>query len=150
MTTEIKFKGVTKRLTVSDFSDVRFMTASTKCQVAKAFERFLLARLNWDGPPLPVTDHGALFPAWTEATYQHFSLHLGHIAHYDRWGFFAAQWEEPADLLRNIGELAADRDGYGRRISTDAEYGDLNAQIMAVAKAYYQEVCAACGVTRHG
>ncbi len=149
MTTKIKSKGVTKRLTPSDFSDAQFMTATEKCRVAKAFEGFLVARLNWDGTA-PVTDHGVYFPAWTEATYKHFSLHLGHIAHYDRWGFFAAQWEEPADLLRNIGELAADKDQYGRCISGDFAYGDLNKQIVAVANAYYQEVCAACGVTHHG
>lgn len=138
----IKSKKVTDHLVVSDFKAVRFMTAYEKLKVAKAWERFLRGRCS--GNPEYAADGFPKCPAaWSACLYDHFHQHLGYIAHYDRHGFYEAQWRSPDDFIRNVEMLASNRTNSGPLHSgawgVGVDYEDLGIWIVKVAKAYLGE-----------
>jgi hypothetical protein len=120
---------------VSDFRDVQFMTAKEKAGVARDFELFIIARLGMDRSKLKGTDYGSHFPPFTKRLYLHYSLHLGHIAHYDQWGFFNAQFEDTRDFVANLKRAADGVSTYGYSL-LDREHGDLNKVMQDVARHY--------------
>lgn len=121
------------------YTDVQFMTAAEKAGVARDFELFVVARLMMDHSQLQETDYGSLFKPFTKRLYDHHSLHLGFIAHFNRSGFFGAQYEQTEDFLRNI-QTFARGEGHMGYSFLYTDYGDLNAVIQKVAQHYLPAV----------
>lgn len=131
-------KRITKHLKASDFKDVQYMSAAEKLKVAKNWETFLRARCAAKNP-------SEMLRAWTRALYNHFYLHLGHIAHYDIHGFYQAQWASWDTFVENVIKLAGDRDHMGSPLARGAwganvDYEDLGHWIVEVAKEYLDDV----------
>ena len=120
---------------VSHYRDVQFMTAKEKAGVVRDFELFIIARLEMDRSQLQGTDYGSLFKPFTKRLYSHYSGNLGHIAHYDQWGFFNAQFEDTRDFVANLVRAADGISTYGWSV-LDNDYGDLNKVMQAVARHY--------------
>lgn len=141
----IKSKKITDNLTVSDFKTVRFMTAEGKLQIAKAWEKFMRARCA--GSPVGAVGDFPRCPTfWTSRLYKHFHLHLGYIAHFNRHGFYDAQWCAPDDFRRNVKMLASNQTHCGPLHSgawgANVDYEDLGVWIVKVASAYLGEALA--------
>lgn len=137
---KLQSKGLCKNLTAGNFSDSQFMSAAGKLKVVRHWERFVVARVNLDVTQLTPSDYGCSFRPWTLPLYRHFSLHLGHIAHFDRHGFFAAQWLPWESLQRNMNNLAKGRDNMGFDMLADREYADVNKALVDVAREYLAPV----------
>ena len=142
-----KDAGIAKNK-LAEMKDVRFMTAKQKARVARDFELFILARLKLtreQAGRLPGSDWGTqAIPQFTKGLYVYFSNHLGHIAHGSIHGFFDNQFLQTDDFLRNVQQIADDRNGYGAPLTrgwgAGDEYNDLNTVMVAVAKHYWPSV----------
>lgn len=131
------FRGISKEYSPDYFpADLQFLTAEEQAALVQQWERFLVERLNATNP----VKLDACRRWWTKALYDHWSLRLGHIAHYNRQGFFAAQWANEADLLRNLDELQRGLDHMGypleRPPGAYRMYGKLNHLLGRITRIY--------------
>ena len=68
--------------------------------------------------------------AFTARLYEHLSMHCGHIAHYDRAGFWSAQLSTAKRALSFFEDM-----GDERLVAWSVhEYRDVNGAIVAVVK----------------
>jgi hypothetical protein len=117
------------------YKDARYMDAKAKARVSRAWELLIVKRLNMS-PVMSPTEECALLGAFTDALYKHMSLHMGHIAHFNRHGFFQAQICNLPDLFRNVHNTAHDRNTYGVSLRRNDDYADLFADMTKVSKHY--------------
>ncbi len=97
------------------FSDTKFMSATEKTQVFKAWVRFL--------------DSNFLEKRFTKALYHHLYQHCGHIAHMNRYGFYHTWFASGSSRQQFIDKFLFD---YLERESGSEDYLDINRQ-MALA-----------------
>lgn len=97
----------------TSYTSTRFMTAADKGRVAKQWERFLESNMARD-------KFGAKL-------YDHLHLHCGHIAHYDRDGFYAEWFAAPGKRIEFIQRWADDYQTGRLSWGANSDYDDLNA-----------------------
>lgn len=130
-----------KRGVKSPYENSEFMTADQKAKVARDWELFIVRRLMMTPEERHVFKLGADFPAFTKALYDHMHLHMSYIAHFNRGGFFDAQFVDTQQFYRNVLRVSLDQDGMGCvRLEGDRDYGDLHTMMRKVAKRYLPEV----------
>jgi hypothetical protein len=96
---------------MTEFTDVKFMTAQEKARTAKQWEKFLAGNMD-----------PALF---TKAVYHHLMQHCNHIAHYDRGGFYAAQCAHPRDRVAFLLQFGEDHQSGRLYWGANEDYRDL-------------------------
>jgi len=117
------------------YNDAIYMDAKTKARVLRAWELLIVKRLNMS-PVMSPTEECVLLGAFPDALYKHMSLHMGHIAHFNRHGFFQAQICNLPDLFRNVHNTAHDRSNYGMSLRCNDDYADLFTDMTKVSKHY--------------
>lgn len=106
------------------YQDTQYMTANEKAKVVEDFTRLVQH----------VAEHGTsreMPAAFTVRLYEHLSMHCGHIAHYDRAGFWHAQLSTGQKAM-SFFEGMADH----RLVAWSVhDYRDVNAAMGAAARA---------------
>ena len=113
------------------FCDVEFMTAKEKATVYRHWQTLVL-QIAQSGLP------EAMPRSFTEALYDHLHLHCGHIAHYDRAGFWDAQLGAP-ERAKSFFEAA---EGMLRGTWPLQDYSDLNEAMYAFAAPHLSRILA--------
>lgn len=75
-------------MTGIQFTDVEYMTADDKQKLVRAWTTFV--------------KHGFQWSHFSDRIYKHLSLHVGHIAHFDRGGFWQTWFKDGEDRLAFI------------------------------------------------
>lgn len=111
-----------------EMRDVKFMSAKEKEKVLKQWELFIKS--------------GCLKSKFSQALYHHLMQHCSFIAHYDLHGFYATYFEQGDDTVHFLSQFDT-RNGIPRSIEygmtywyTDADYGDINAEMCRIASRY--------------
>ena len=108
------------------FQDTKFMLATEKARVLRAWEAFLR--------------HGCRQKDFTRALYEHLVLHCNFNAHYNRDGFYRTYFvegEHTAHFLTQFDRSrGCERVGYGGMSWLPGEYGDINNAMVEVAAKY--------------
>lgn len=108
------------------FTDVKFMSAQDKARVATMFERFLADNMHRD--------------KFTKALYEHFHLHCGHIAHYDRGGFYSEWFERPSSRVEFLRRLADDHESGRLYWGAGEDYRDLGTVMYGLVAAHADRI----------
>lgn len=97
---------------MTSYTSTRFMTAADKGRVALQWERFLESNMARD-------KFGAKL-------YDHLHLHCGHIAHYNRDGFYAEWFAVPQRRIEFMQQWASDYRAGRFSWGAGSDYDDLN------------------------
>lgn len=102
---------------MTDFKDVKFMTAKEKETVMTQWRGLIVALIGGK--------HGAsLRPYFKRALYHHLMQHCGYIAHFDEGGFFSEYFEVPEDTLRFFKHFTSEGQSYCHE-----DYRDINGMM---------------------
>jgi hypothetical protein len=111
------------------FADERFMSASEKLKVLRAWTRFLESGCKWSN--------------FTKALYNHLIQHCSFIAHYNRQGFYSVYFERPTSgTFLFLDQFDPEKSGrsaeYGTThwLSAGVAGADLNAAMREAALPY--------------
>jgi hypothetical protein len=111
------------------FADERFMSASEKLKVLRAWTRFLESGCKWS--------------SFTKDLYNHLIQHCSFIAHYNRQGFYSVYFERPTPgTFLFLDQFDPEKSGrsaeYGTThwLSAEATGADLNAAMREAALPY--------------
>ena len=108
------------------FQDTKFMTATEKARVIRAWETFLRG--------------GCRQEDFTSALYEHLIQHCSFIAHYDRGGFYRTYFVEGEDTAHFLTQFDRSRGcksvEYGGTWWLTGEYADINSAMVDVAAKY--------------
>lgn len=118
-------RGVRKKYSVSNFTQGRWLSPGDKRTLVHDLEKLLVSRIFG----------GAAFARsrFSPKLYNLLSLHYGHIAHYNRGGFYEAQLENGQTFMTNVRRIADGLSLYGYPAGCD---DDLRQALMVVAGAY--------------
>lgn len=118
------------------FSDEKFMSATEKTTVLRAWIRFL--------------ENGCKKNQFTEALYHHLIQHCSFIAHYDRHGFYSVYFERPtSEIFRFFDQFDPQKPGVSAEcgtthwLSAHNTGADLNVAMREAAGSYLD------GLRRH-
>ena len=124
-----------------NFRDQHFMTAAEKEKVLRAWIRFLKSV--------------CAKTQFTEALYQHLSLHCSFIAHFDRNGFYNFYFERiTPDLFRFFDQFDPEKPGISAEFRSDGWLSphntgaDLNRAMREAARPYLAALRQRFGETR--
>lgn len=123
------------------FRDEHFMTAAEKEKVLRAWIRFLKS--------------GCARTQFTEALYQHLSLHCSFIAHFDRNGFYNFYFERiTPQLFRFFDQFDPEKPGISAELGSDGWLSphhtgaDLSQAMREAARPYLAVLRQRFGETR--
>jgi hypothetical protein len=102
------------------FRDVKFMSVDDKRLVYQQWCRFLGAGMPWE--------------KFTDRIYKHLSLHCGHIAHFNREGFYQTWFADGASRREFINLFLSDSLLQSHR-SGGPDYEDNNGAMASVLEA---------------
>lgn len=104
-----------------EFKDGEFLSADDKIRIAKAFKRFV--------------ESGFKEEYFTKRLYEHFHLHCGFIAHYDKSGFYHKYFNgSKSDLNRFVSHFI--KDGGYSRVGVWGDYEDIGKFIADTLMKY--------------
>jgi hypothetical protein len=139
-----KLRALLKATRFVDCSEIKSLTAKLKLSIVEDWERFIVWRLNTTEEELdssPSSDYGCKAPKqWTNRLYHAFNQYFGHIAHFNKHGFFDAQMYRDWDFYRNLKDAAEQNINRYNTWGAYHDAGDLNKAMEFVSKPYWEEV----------